>query len=94
MKYTNDPALKDNYQWIDSLNEMDTVDLLKSVAGHIQKNKMEHIIDQVFDTPDDLTEEVSDLNDEIFNQQVQIDRLDTDISVLTKKLQDIKNIIG
>lgn len=49
---------------IENLNELETLALLQRIGEHLRKNKMEHLIDQVFDL-DDLAGEIDELKEEI-----------------------------
>lgn len=62
---------------ISALNELETLDLLKELSEHMRREKMEHLIDQVYDMYD-FKEEISDLEDEVSDLEKKIDELEGD----------------
>ncbi len=82
---------------VKSLPEIELLSFMEILAEHLRKEKMEGLIDSVFEVGDDVHK---DYRDEISDMEDKIDDLERDLHLcevskmeLEKKIQNIKNIL-
>ena len=77
---------------IASLSELELDSLLKDIGQHLQKNNLEHLIDNAFQV-DDQAEEIEGLEAEVQELEEKIELLETDRDNLQVKIDEAVDLL-
>lgn len=80
-----------------SLPEIELLEFIQGLGDHLTKNKMEHLIDQVFEVGEEelseMQNKVNNLEEEISSLEDSRDEWRSTCETAARKLEDIKKIL-